>query len=115
MKILYHHRIASFDGQAVHIQEMVHALRAGGCQVQVIGPSVLQGLKVGTTLPAIRRLKRYVPGFLYEFLELAYAVPTFVRLLWVWARFRPDVIYERYNLLQRGGLAPAKSRHTATA
>jgi hypothetical protein len=38
MKILYHHRTASKDGQAVHIEEMIDALRALGHQVRVVAP-----------------------------------------------------------------------------
>jgi hypothetical protein len=30
VKILYHHRIRSKDGQFVHIEELVHALRELG-------------------------------------------------------------------------------------
>ena len=40
MRILYHHRIASKDGQITHIEEMVDALRALGHEVQVVGPDV---------------------------------------------------------------------------
>ena len=38
MKILYHHRTASKDGQAVHIEEMIEALRALGHEVRVVAP-----------------------------------------------------------------------------
>ena len=36
--ILYHHRIASHDGQAVHIEEVTRALGELGCRVVVVGP-----------------------------------------------------------------------------
>jgi len=36
MKILYHHRTASKDGQAVHIEEMIDAMRKLGHQVRVV-------------------------------------------------------------------------------
>jgi len=35
MRILYHHRIASRDGQATHIEEMIGALRALGHDVEI--------------------------------------------------------------------------------
>ena len=38
MKILYHHRTASKDGQAVHIEEMIASLRALGHEVRVVAP-----------------------------------------------------------------------------
>jgi len=34
MKILYHHRTASRDGQSTHIEEMIGGLRAVGCTVE---------------------------------------------------------------------------------
>jgi hypothetical protein len=40
MKILYHHRTASKDGQAVHIEEMIEAMRSLGHQVRVVAPTV---------------------------------------------------------------------------
>ena len=44
MKILFHHRIASFDGQAVHSGALIAALRAIGHEVVVVGPPVLERL-----------------------------------------------------------------------
>ena len=38
MRILYHHRIRSKDGQYVHLEEMVHALRSLGHEVEIVGP-----------------------------------------------------------------------------
>lgn len=37
MNILYHHRTKSRDGQAVHIRELIAALRRGGHHVEEIG------------------------------------------------------------------------------
>jgi len=38
VKILYHHRTASKDGQAVHIDELIGALRELGHEVRVVAP-----------------------------------------------------------------------------
>jgi hypothetical protein len=38
MRILYSHRIQSRDGQSVHVDEMVRALREAGHEVMVVGP-----------------------------------------------------------------------------
>ncbi len=56
MKILYHHRTASKDGQAVHIVEMIDALRSEGHEVRVVvawpgGSGRLQQLEVATLRP----------------------------------------------------------------
>ena len=37
MRILYHPRIASTDGQAVHVEEIVQALRAAGHDMLLVG------------------------------------------------------------------------------
>ena len=39
MRILYSHRIQSRDGQSVHVEELVAALREAGHEVLVVGPS----------------------------------------------------------------------------
>ncbi len=49
MKILYHHRTASADGQAVHIGELIGALRARGHEVRVVGPATSSANVHGAT------------------------------------------------------------------
>jgi glycosyltransferase involved in cell wall biosynthesis len=109
LRILYHHRTASRDGQAVHIDEMVGNLRALGHEVLVVGPALgaaeadvapgAMGAKVGW----VHRAKRIAPAALYELAELAYNAVAYPRLARAVRRFRPDVIYERYNLYQLAG------------
>ena len=38
MKILYHHRIASKDGQYVHVEELTRALSELGHELVMVGP-----------------------------------------------------------------------------
>ena len=59
MKILYHHRTASKDGQAVHIEEMVHALRELGHQVLVVGPSGSDDVHGGGMGPSPQHVVQY--------------------------------------------------------
>ena len=47
MKILYHHRTGSKDGQSVHIDAIVGALESLGHVVIVIGPNVLNHADLG--------------------------------------------------------------------
>lgn len=49
MKILYHHRTASKDGQAVHIEEMVAAMRAQGHEVRVVIPNGINEAHFGVS------------------------------------------------------------------
>jgi len=66
MRILYHHRIRSKDGQYVHIEEMIEALRALGHEVIVVGPAAIQEEDFGAEAALISTLKRSLPGAVYE-------------------------------------------------
>ncbi|WP_153110295.1 glycosyltransferase family 4 protein [Propionivibrio limicola] len=105
MRILYHHRTASKDGQAVHIAEMIDALRAEGHEVRVVAPAVGEGEKgkMGRDIGWVNRLKKSLPMVLYELLELAYSLHAYRKLKAAARDFRPDVIYERYNLYLLAG------------
>lgn len=104
MKILYHHRTASRDGQDVHIEEMVAAMRRQGHEVLVVAPSRSKTAAFGHDGGMVARLKRVLPRMVYEMLELAYSLPAFLRLRRACAQFGPDVLYERYNLFFLPGL-----------
>ena len=104
MKILYHHRTASKDGQAVHIEELISSLRGLGHEVKVIGPESGDEEELGAEVGWVHRLKRILPKMLYEFLELAYSFVAYSRLSRAAREFEPDVIYERYNLFLLAGV-----------
>ena len=104
MKILYHHRTASKDGQAVHIEEMVHALRQRGHEVRVVAPAPAQAEGMGGTVGWVQRLRQALPKAAYELLELAYSVVAYRRLAQAAREFQPDVLYERYNLFLLAGV-----------
>ena len=103
MKILYHHRTLSQDGQDVHIQEMIAALRRRGHEVILVEPTKPRS-STSSTGGSSSRLRRLLPKRLSEILELAYSVPAYFRLLSAWRRHRPDILYERYNLFLLSGV-----------
>jgi len=103
MRILYHHRTASKDGQAVHIEELIGALRELGHEVRVVAPDLGAG-DLGAESGWVQRLKGALPKALYEVMELAYSLVAYRRLRRVARDFRPDFIYERYNLYLLAGL-----------
>jgi glycosyltransferase involved in cell wall biosynthesis len=107
MKILYHHRTASKDGQAVHIEEMIHALRSQGHEVCVVAPaaSTSSADAMGAETGWVQRLRERLPKALYELLELGYSWVAYRRLVAAARQFQPDVVYERYNLYLLAGLA----------
>src|SRR5690242_2097385 len=98
MKILYHHRIGSKDGQSVHIQSLISALTALGNEVCVLSPPAFNRVNFGAQAPKFALLRRVLPVVAYEILEVCYNIPAFCRLAAAYWRFRPDLIYERYNL-----------------
>lgn len=111
MKILYHHRTASKDGQAVHIDEMIHALREQGHEVRVVAPGLdadpaTSGAKgeMGAETSWVNGLRARLPKAVYELLELGYSLVAYRRLARAAREFRPDVVYERYNLFLLSGL-----------
>lgn len=103
MRILYSHRIRSRDGQAVHLEAMVGALRAAGHEVEVSGPESFAGTALGGSSRLLDALRQRLPGWLGEVAEMAYAIPATWRLDRAARAFRPDVIYERANLFHLAG------------
>ena len=104
MKILYHHRVASRDGQSVHIDEMIDAFRSLGHEVIVVCPRVSAKESVGSDGGVVPYLKRYIPQAIYELLELSYSVIACVKLIHAVRKHKPDCLYERYNLYMVAGI-----------
>ena len=103
MRILYSHRIQSRDGQSVHVEELVGALRSMGHEVLVVGPSFYADSGFGGESSTVARLRRLLPGALGEVAELAYNVPAYRKLRAAARAFQPELIYERYNLYYLAG------------
>ena len=104
MKILYHHRTASRDGQSTHIEEMIRGLRANGHTVRECAPSVKGHNPAGGSAGWVGRLKAFLPQLVYELAELTYSVVAYRRLVRNIGEFQPDGIYERYNLYLLAGV-----------
>jgi hypothetical protein len=73
LKILYHHRVRSRDGQAVHIEEMIAALRETGAEVIVVEPPGFSSSGFGGESRGLSFMRRHVPRAFYELLELSYS------------------------------------------
>jgi len=107
LRILYHHRTAANDGMRVHIEQIVAALRERGHDVLVVGPAggvTSRGAGTDRLEVVTDWLRRHLPAFLFELLELAYNIPAYWRLSLAARAFRPDILYERYNLYLLAGL-----------
>ncbi len=101
LTILYHHRTRARDGQSVHIDELIHALRSQGHRVVVVEPQ-----RVDATAQTLER--KLLPRFIYELAEFAYSFHEFAKLAIAAFRHRPDALYERANLYTLSGLWAAK-------
>lgn len=104
MKILYLHRILSKDGQAVHLEELIEALRSLGHEVMLVGPASFGRSEFGHDPRLLTRIKQSIPTRAYEIAESVYNIVGFFRLLSAYLKFNPDVVYERYNLFSLAGV-----------
>jgi glycosyltransferase involved in cell wall biosynthesis len=104
MKILYHHRIASKDGQYVHVEEIITALKDNGHEIILVAPNVAESSDFGSDGGFVDTLKSKMPQFLYELLEFSYAFWAFLKLCVAIIKYKPDAIYERYNLFLPAGI-----------
>jgi glycosyltransferase involved in cell wall biosynthesis len=104
MRILVHHRIASRDGQSVHLEELHAALKRAGHETLLVGPPSFEATGFGGSSSLVDRIKRMLPGAVYELLEIAYNVKAYLRLRAAVKAFKPDIIYERFSLFLFAGL-----------
>jgi glycosyltransferase involved in cell wall biosynthesis len=110
VRILYSHRIQSRDGQSVHVEALVAALRALGHDVLVVGPGFYEQAEFGGESSFVAALRARLPRALAELAELAYNAPAWLRVRLACRRFRPDLIYERYNLYYLAGTLVARRK-----
>jgi len=104
MKILYHHRIASKDGQYVHVSEIISALRALGHEVVVCGPRSFERQNFGGSVSFVTNLRHWLPAAIHELLEFSYCFLDFIRISQLIKKHQPDCIYERYNIFFPSGI-----------
>jgi glycosyltransferase involved in cell wall biosynthesis len=116
--------VRGYKGASVHVREMVAALREQGHDVLVLSPNPGEGNDVapGACLRSIgldalsraawhvgralaRRPESRLPN---ELRELAYNVTLLRRCAGPLREFRPDVVYERYSLMNLAGLLLAR-------
>ncbi len=70
MRILYSYRIQSHDGQGVHLEAMVAALRGAGHEVRVVGPAGYGRAGLGGESSAVALVRRLLPAWAAELSRL---------------------------------------------
>lgn len=113
-RVLYHHRIRADDGQAVHVRELIAALRGRGCAVDecALVPKGRGGAGgVGADARAAGGFwrKLALPRAAVEALEIVYNRRGRAMLRAAAAKQRPDFVYERHALHCRAGLDVARA------
>jgi glycosyltransferase involved in cell wall biosynthesis len=108
MKILYHHRIASKDGQFIHLRAILNQLKLLNHDVFLVGPDISTKVDMGGGKTWVQWLKRSIPQPVYELIELGYSLLDFVKMAVVIIKNRPEAIYERENLYFVSGVWAAK-------
>lgn len=108
MNILYHHRTKSRDGQAVHIRELIAALRARGHAVEEWALSRGEQGDMGSEGGPLARMAARAPRVLYEIAEHAYGPLTAGRLARAGRRAGAQVLYERHALGNTAGVRAAR-------
>jgi glycosyltransferase involved in cell wall biosynthesis len=110
-RILYHHRIRAEDGQAVHVREMIGALRTAGHEVleSALVPKA-QANTNGSSAASGSGFwhKLQMPRVATECAEILYSRKGTSMILRAARDFRPDFIYERHALHCRSALDASK-------
>jgi glycosyltransferase involved in cell wall biosynthesis len=101
LRILYNHRTRARDGQSVHIDELIEALRAEGHTVTIVGPSRIDAMSHGIE-------RDLLPKPIYELAELAFSAIEFLQLYMAGRKAKPDLIYQRANIHMLGAAWAAK-------
>lgn len=113
-RVLYHHRIRADDGQAVHVRELIAALRRQGHEVRecALVPKAGDHDGASTVRDGSRRGRFFqrlrLPRTAVEVLEVLYNRSGRRLLRRAAAGFRPDFVYERHALHCRAGLDVAR-------
>ncbi|MGE3175634.1 MAG: glycosyltransferase [Planctomycetota bacterium] len=116
-RILYHHRIRADDGQAVHVRELIGALRRAGHEVRECALIEKAGSETGAAADGNGRAAPAKAGFwqrlqlprtAIEILEVVYNRRGRAMLRAAARSFRPHFVYERHALHCRAGLDVAR-------
>ena len=107
--ILYHHRIRAEDGQAMHVRELIGALREEGHEVvECALVRKADPPRHSEAEPASFWERVHMPRTAVEAMEIAYNHKGAQLLRRAVARRRPDFIYERHALHLHAGLTVAR-------
>ena len=73
-------------------------------KIILVGPAAFAQTDFGGSNSAVDRIKKLIPAWLYEPLEIAYNLKAYSRLRAAVRKHRPDIIYERFSLYLFAGV-----------
>ena len=109
MKILYHHRTLADGAEGIHIREMVDAFRSLGNEVLVVALVGETSQADAAKQKAWSRLTSLIPAAAYELAELSYNVVGRRNAALAIRKFKPDLIYDRYNSYSTAAVDAARA------
>lgn len=99
MNFIYHHRTLGDGAEGIHIREIVKALRHLGHRVKLvslIGEEQLINPQKRVAESRWSWIKNFMPGFVFELIEIAYNITGYRMILKAARGFEADIIYDRY-------------------
>jgi len=82
----------------------VNALRELGHEIIMVEPNSINQKEFGKSANTVQGLRDNLPGFVHEILEFCYSFYDFLKLRKAIKQYKPDCIYERYNLYLPSGI-----------
>ena len=124
LNILYHHRTQGRGAEGVHIVSIVSELEKLGHSVVVLSPPGIEPLKTAGNAPVDKSsvktsgigslwkfISTHLPNFIFEFIEIAYNIPSMRRLEKELSTKKYDILYERYAFYMISGAIKAKKHN----
>jgi len=121
LRILYHHRTQGRGAEGNHIVSIVTAMRAEGHQVDVLSPPGIDPFDPASTVPVDssgirlrgwssiwKSVSCHLPTWLFEIAELAYNIPSYLRLRKALGAQKYDLLFERYASYLIAGAVAAR-------
>jgi len=82
----------------------VNALKELGHEIVMVEPNSINQKEFGKSAKGVQGLRDNLPGFIHEILEFCYSFYDFFKLKKAIKQYKPDCIYERYNLYLPSGI-----------
>jgi glycosyltransferase involved in cell wall biosynthesis len=108
LKILYHHRTMGDGAEGIHISGMIEAFRKLGHEVEVSALVTAGDAGATQSREKLGKFLKRLPRAFYEIGEVAYNLKGYPAMLRAIRTFRPDLVYDRYNIFNDSVVTAAR-------